>query len=274
MTGNLNMNNNKITNINSTNPKNNEVVSKKWITDHVASQSGGSVDLTPYLKRDTTNLLSGGFNMRDNYIYNLHTPNSNKDAVNKQYVDNYIDVNGNYNFNNKNIYNIQSDINDNAALLNNSTIQQNFLKRDGSNTMTGDLDVNNNKIINLANPVNNNDGVNKTYLVIRLNTKVNSSSMGNYLKKDGSVQMTGNLNMNNNTITNIANPVNDNDAVNKTYLLTEINNHTIKPSHNTKNVFQYLMNDVNEWSTEYKVRVDKIDDLNNSFHYYNKKVVF
>ena len=35
MTGDLNMNNKKITNINSSNPTDNEVVSKKWVTDHV-----------------------------------------------------------------------------------------------------------------------------------------------------------------------------------------------------------------------------------------------
>ena len=48
MTGNLNLRNKKITSINSTNPQDNEVVSKKWITDHVTGQAA---DLTPYLKK-------------------------------------------------------------------------------------------------------------------------------------------------------------------------------------------------------------------------------
>ena len=34
------------------------------------------------------------------------------------------------------------------------------------------------------------------------------------------------------------------------------------------------MNDVNEWSTEYNVEVGKIDNWQNSPHYWNKKVLF
>ena len=40
----------------------------------------------------------------------------------------------------------------------------------------------------------------------------------NFLKKDGSVAMTGNLNLNNNKITNLATPVSDTDAANKAYV--------------------------------------------------------
>lgn len=38
-----------------------------------------------------------------------------------------------------------------------------FLKRDGSVILTGDLDLNSNNITNLANPVNNQDAVTKSY---------------------------------------------------------------------------------------------------------------
>ena len=40
----------------------------------------------------------------------------------------------------------------------------------------------------------------------------------NFLKKDGSVAMTGNLNLNSNKITNLATPVSDTDAANKAYV--------------------------------------------------------
>ena len=39
-------------------------------------------------------------------------------------------------------------------------------------------------------------------------------------------------------------------------------------------MFQYLMDDVNEWSTEYGVNVMKIDDLDFSPHYWKKKCLF
>ena len=59
------------------------------------------------------------------------------------------------------------------------------------------MNCNNNKLINLANPVNNNDAINKSYLDTQLNTKANSSTLSNYLKRDGTNTMLQNLNMNN-----------------------------------------------------------------------------
>ena len=40
-----------------------------------------------------------------------------------------------------------------------------------------------------------------------------------------------------------------------------------------KNVFQYLMDDVNEWTTEYGVKVGSIGVLNESPHSWDKKVL-
>ena len=39
-------------------------------------------------------------------------------------------------------------------------------------------------------------------------------------------------------------------------------------------MFQYSMSTVNEWSTEYNVEVDKIDEYNDSPHYWDKNVLF
>ena len=46
-----------------------------------------------------------------------------------------------------------------------------------------------------------------------------------------------------------------------------------KPSHTPKNVFQYLMDDVNEWSTEYNVKVGSFSVLPESPHSWDKKVL-
>ena len=74
--------------------------------------------------------------------------------------------------------------------------------------------------------------------------------------------MLGNLQMNNHRITGLTNPPNSHDeATNKEYVDENISKSNIKPSHTPKNVFQYLMDDVNEWTTEYGVKVGVINDL-------------
>ena len=59
----------------------------------------------------------------------------------------------------------------------------------------------------------------------------------------------------------------------KKYVDTHISKSNIKPSHTPKNVFQYLMDDVNEWSTEYNVRVGSFSNLPESPHSWDKKVL-
>ena len=60
---------------------------------------------------------------------------------------------------------------------------------------------------------------------------------------------------------------------NKKYVDTNISKANIKPSHTPENVFQYLMNDVNEWSTEYNVKVESFSDLTESPHSWDKRVL-
>ena len=68
--------------------------------------------------------------------------------------------------------------------------------------------------------------------------------------------MLGNLQMNDHRITGLTNPPSsDDEATNKKYVDTNISKANIKPSHTPKNVFSYLMSDVNERSTEYGVKV-------------------
>ena len=80
--------------------------------------------------------------------------------------------------------------------------------------------------------------------------------------------------MNDNRITGLTNPPDaDDEATNKKYIDDNITKSHIKPSHTPKNVFQYLMNDVNEWSSEYYVKVDKFIDLQESPHSWDKRVL-
>ena len=71
--------------------------------------------------------------------------------------------------------------------------------------------------------------------------------------------------MNDHRITGLTNPPSsDDEAVNKNYVdenISKSSGSSIKPSHTPKSVFQYLMDDVNECSTEYNVKVGSIKDL-------------
>ena len=98
----------------------------------------------------------------------------------------------------------------------------------------------------------------------------NHSTNGNYLKTDGTNSMTGDLNMGNHKIVSVDDPTSDTDVTNKKYvdLKTKIN-----PSHSLKNTFKYVMDDINEISTEYGLIADKIDVLQWSPHS-NKKVLY
>ena len=98
----------------------------------------------------------------------------------------------------------------------------------------------------------------------------NHSSNGNYLKTDGSNQMLGQINMGNHKVINVSDPTLGTDAVNKKYVDGKTKS---GPSHNLTNTFKYVMDDINEISTEYGWISDKIDNLSWSFHS-NQRVLY
>ena len=70
--------------------------------------------------------------------------------------------------------------------------------------MEGDLNVNNHKIINLSDPVDDGDVITKSYL---------ESTINNFLRRD-----CGDLNLSNNKIINVANPTSAQDDTTKQYV--------------------------------------------------------
>ena len=88
----------------------------------------------------------------------------------------------------------------------------NFLKKDGSVAMTGDLNMNEQRVKNTLDPTDEQDTVNKRYL---------ESQLTDYLKRNGQNTMTFDLNINSYKIVNlkdISNSSNDSEAVNKKYV--------------------------------------------------------
>ena len=125
-------------------------------------------------------------------------------------------------------------------------------------TDDGNYDIQNKILTNAGDPQSNSDVSTKGYT----NT--------NYLKKDGSNMMMGNLNMNSHQVKYLSPPTDNDDATTKQY----VEHHLIQPAHPLKNVFEYIMNDVNQTTSEYGIIVDKIDNLAVSFHSYNKRVIY
>ena len=194
-----------------------------------------------YVKVDGSNMMTGDLNMNEKRVKNTLDPSDEQDTVNKRYL--------------------QSQLTD-------------YLKRNGQNTMTFDLNMDNFKIVNLKKADNDTDAANKKYVDDEIAKIPSSPSFDSsvFLKKDGTIPMSGNLNLNNHKIINLNlnEPTSDSDATTKKY----VDNKTrINPSHSLTNSFKYLMDDINEISTEYGLIADKIDDLSWSPHE-NKKVLY
>ena len=144
-----------------------------------------------------------------------------------------------------------------------------YLKLDGTKPVQGNLNMNNKRITSLPDPQLADEAVTRKFL-----TTTNTLFYNIFLDLDGNSKMRGNIQMNDKRITGLTNlPNADDEAANKKYVDDNISKANIKPSHTPKNVFQYLMNDVNEWSTEYDVKVENFSDLAESPHSWDKRVL-
>ena len=169
-------------------PTQNSHLTRKDYVDSRISNSGN------FLKTDGSNFMTGDLNMNEQKVKNMLDPVNEQDGVNKRFLE--------------------------AQL-------HDYLKTDGQNPMTFDLNMNNHKIINLRDTTGSSfdsEAVNKKYVDAKI-TKIPSVDTSTFLKKDGTVAMSGNLNMGTNKIKNLGTPTtNENDAaVNVGFLNSEIN---------------------------------------------------
>lgn len=146
-----------------------------------------------------------------------------------------------------------------AGYQNNSAL---VLKGDGTwgsiNSFSSSIDMNNNRITELGTPVHNTDAVNKSYIdnrIIPINKLSGYAEATNrstsVLKADGTWSTISdiivNLDMNNNRISNLANPSSLTDAVNQSYVV----NRTIPISQlaSYPNNSSYLLKGNGTWGT-------------------------
>ena len=207
------MGNNKITSLRNPDDSN-ELVNKSYV-DRKVSQAGGSVDLTPYLKRDGTVSVTENLNMSLNKIIDCGQPTGARDVTNKAYVDSEVGK--------------KPDINQ-------------VILRDGSNTMTSVLDMNNQRIINLGNATHNQDAM----TLKQVNDGIATVSTENNRYTDEQIEK------------------------NKKYVDDEIAKSHITTHTNRKNVLKYAMDD-GEFTEDYGIQDANLIDYNDSPHKNNKK---
>ena len=219
--------------------------SRKYVDRKLGTKADKST-LSQYIKRDGSIQMVGNLQMNGKRITGLtNVPAYNGEATNKRYVDTKLNDKAN-----------KSDLND-------------YLKLDGTSQMQGNLNMNNKRILRLPDPQLADEPVTRKFL-----TLTNTHFFNVFLDLDGNSKMRGNIQMNDKRITGLTNAPNaDDEASNKKYVDDNISKSNIKPSHSPKNVFQYLMNNVNEWSSEYGVKVESLSNLADSPHSWDKRVL-
>ena len=228
--------------------------SRKYEDGKLNTKADKSI-LSQYIKRDGSVQMVGGLQMNGNRITGLiNVPYYNGEAANKRYVDDEVNVKAD-----------KSDLNNKAD----KSDLDDYLKLDGTKPMQGNINMNNNRITRLPDPQLADEPVTRNFLA-----NTNTLFYNIFLDLDGNSKMRGNIQMNDKRITGLTNSPNaDDEATNKKYVDDNISKSNIKPSHTPKNVFQYLMDDVNEWSTEYDVKVENFSNLAESPHSWDKKVL-
>ena len=218
--------------------------SRKYVDRKIGTKAD-KTSLASYVKKDSPE-VSADLDMKGFAIKNMKvTPGNDTSDSSRKYVDGKLNTKADKN-----------DLND-------------YLKLDGTSQMQGDLEMNNNRITRLPLPNFGDEAATKNYVLTTMNHLPNIC-----LDRQGSSKMLGNLQMNKHRITGLTNsPSGDDEATNKKYVDENISKSNIKPSHTPKNVFQYLMDDVTEWTTEYGVKVGVINDLPESPHSWIKKVL-
>ena len=171
-----------------------------------------------FLDTDGSYPMKGNLKMDNNKIVGLATPTSNTDAATKKYVDDTgvgnitadIDLTNSYNIKNSKTRTFNQLKADNESLVSYEEVRENFIGINEAEAMKTYLDMGDNLIYNVKTPIANDQAANKSYVDTTVSNTISTAAtkqeLAGYLKKDGTVAMDGNLNMNNNRIYNIPTP--------------------------------------------------------------------
>ena len=253
----------------------------------------GSKKMTGNLDMDEHHILSV-INLTDHKVDDAYSDivKDLKSVVNKEYLNqNFLKIKGNdYDLNQRVIKN--SAPHDDGSYDNNTLVSKSFvdaeiaklpkpvtdvLLLDGSKAMTGALDMNNNEIKNLKDPVNDQDAATKKWINTQLGTKASLTYTNTQLAKKLDLSggnMTGDINLaNSHKIINSLNPTSDTDLVTKKYMETHVSQSHVTSS-NRSNAFKYVMdNPANHLTDEDDVEFGNSVTLKSSPHSINKNII-
>ena len=182
---------------------------------------------------------AGDYDIQNKKLRNVASPETNNDVTTKSYVDNkalLVDGSnkmlGALNMDNRRVENIaparhgQSDA---VSSLHLHNFYFDLNTNDGKIEAQNPIDMKHEKISNLAEGTDNSDAITKHQLQTGLAPKADKTELSNYLKKDGTVSVTGNFDFGDNIITKVGNGSQSTDAVNKGYIDTAL---AVKPNVN------------------------------------------
>ena len=240
-------------------PTTNNQASNKHYVDH------------NFLNRLTGGRIGGDLDMRGNTIKFLKLDNTDSAAARVAELKKKVDLSGstmtgNLNMGNKQITNLGYSISDPTDVINLGFSDQKYLQK----VSDSDLDLDDHRVRNSLPPVSDKDLTTKKYVddEIAKIPQSGGSSSTHFVRRDGTVPMTADLDLGGNKITNLKTPTEDNDAVNREYLNQKISESHVETSDKT-NVFKYL-NDPIQTSSERNIVVNSFGDWTNSPHKYNK----
>ena len=238
--GPLSMNRNDLIEIPDTPKFGHSAVNKKYVDGEITK-----IDTTPFVKLDGSRAMTGNLDMGGKKITGVDDPTvsfHSTDAVNFRSM---------------------------TETLRGFKIGLNmsFVHLDGSEAMTGNLDMGDHSIQKVGDPVNSDDVATKNYV----DAEIGYISTP-FLKLDGTRAMTGILNMNTHKISNVVNPEFDTDVVNKQYLENKLIESHLQPS-GPSNIFHFLMNDTSKFSSIREIIIGSFSDVEKVVHRLNKKAL-
>ena len=180
--GNYDMVNKKLKNVGE-GVESSDAITKHQLETAINSKLNTSPSSNIFVKKNSPE-VGADLDMKGFAIKNLKvTPGGDSSATSRKYVDRKVAT--------------KADRNDLNA----------YLKLDGSNQMSANLRMNSKRITALTLvPAYDGEATNKKYVVVKLNDKADKNDLNGYLKLDGTSQMQGNLQMNNNRITRLPLP--------------------------------------------------------------------
>ena len=175
---------------------------------------------------------AGDYDMQNKKLRNVASPETNNDVTTKSYVDNkalLVDGSnkmlGALNMENRRIENVapaRHGFSDAVSSLHLHTFFFDLNTNDGKIEAQNPIDMKNEKISNLAEGTDNSDAITKHQLETGLAPKADKTELSNYLKRDGTVSVTGNFDFGDNIITKVGNGSQSTDVVNKGYIDTAL----------------------------------------------------